>query len=164
VGACNRRADHSPWRKGSAKCRAYPGPPYRRRLWGSGPATHAKRFGMGGRSTYASVSSHIELKGPYSARRRADIWLESVHQKEIMYGILCKPFGSRRPHFDDPCPRLRHPSMVPNSRCSVLKCSAFRQARFQSTNFHFYQNRQLELYAAKEAQRLSLRQLVHDLC
>jgi hypothetical protein len=30
-------------------------------------------------------------------------------------------------------------------------------------NLHFYQNRQLELYASKEAQRLSLRQLVHDL-
>lgn len=34
------------------------------------------------------------------------------------------------------------------------------QARFQSTSSHFYQNRQLETYAAKEAQRLSLRQLV----
>ncbi|KAH9056571.1 alpha-ketoacid dehydrogenase kinase N-terminal domain-containing protein [Lactarius vividus] len=34
------------------------------------------------------------------------------------------------------------------------------QARFQSTSLHFYQNRQLETYAAKEAQRLSLRQLV----
>ncbi|KAI9442344.1 alpha-ketoacid dehydrogenase kinase N-terminal domain-containing protein [Lactarius indigo] len=33
-------------------------------------------------------------------------------------------------------------------------------ARFQSTSPHFYQNRQLESYAAKEAQRLSLRQLV----
>ena len=51
--------------------------------------------------------------------------------------------------------------MVPNFRCSVLKRSAFRQARFQSTNPHFYQNRQLELYAAREAQRLSLRQLVN---
>ncbi|KAI0268576.1 branched-chain alpha-ketoacid dehydrogenase [Russula aff. rugulosa BPL654] len=50
--------------------------------------------------------------------------------------------------------------MVLNSRYSVLKCSAFRQARFLSSNFHFYQNRQLELYAAKKAQRLSLRQLV----
>ncbi|KAF8482785.1 alpha-ketoacid dehydrogenase kinase N-terminal domain-containing protein [Russula ochroleuca] len=42
----------------------------------------------------------------------------------------------------------------------MLKCSAFRQARFQSTNVHFYQNRQLELYATREAKRLSLRQLV----
>ncbi|KAI0066267.1 alpha-ketoacid dehydrogenase kinase N-terminal domain-containing protein [Artomyces pyxidatus] len=32
--------------------------------------------------------------------------------------------------------------------------------RLQSTALHFYQNRQLELYAAKEAQRLTLRQLV----
>lgn len=30
----------------------------------------------------------------------------------------------------------------------------------QSTALHFYQNRQLELYASKEAKRLSLRQLV----
>src|SRR5882762_10881903 len=33
-------------------------------------------------------------------------------------------------------------------------------SRAQSTGLHFYQNRQLELYAAKEAQRLTLRQLV----
>lgn len=32
--------------------------------------------------------------------------------------------------------------------------------RFASTARHFYQNRQLELYASKEAQRLTLRQLV----
>ena len=62
------------------------------------------------------------------------------------------------------CLSLRHLGMIPNSRCSVLKRSAFRHARFQSTNLNFYQNRQLELYAAKEAQRLSLRQLVHDSC
>jgi len=62
------------------------------------------------------------------------------------------------------CFSLRHLGMIPNSRCSVLKRSAFRHARFQSSNLNFYQNRQLELYAAKEAQRLSLRQLVHDSC
>jgi hypothetical protein len=56
-----------------------------------------------------------------------------------------------------------HLGMVRNFRCSTLKCSAFRQARFQSTNPHFYQNRQLEQYAAREAQRLSLRQLVRYL-
>src|SRR5882762_630048 len=33
-------------------------------------------------------------------------------------------------------------------------------SRAQSTGLHFYQNRQLELYAAKEARRLTLRQLV----
>ncbi|TFL00462.1 hypothetical protein BDV98DRAFT_569040 [Pterulicium gracile] len=32
--------------------------------------------------------------------------------------------------------------------------------RRQSTALHFYQNRQLELYASKQAKRLSLRQLV----
>jgi len=32
--------------------------------------------------------------------------------------------------------------------------------RCESTARHFYQNRQLELYASKEAQRLTLRQLV----
>lgn len=32
--------------------------------------------------------------------------------------------------------------------------------RRESTARHFYQNRQLELYASKEAQRLTLRQLV----
>jgi hypothetical protein len=41
---------------------------------------HMRNALGGGRSTYASVSSHIELKGPYNARRRADIWLESVHR------------------------------------------------------------------------------------
>ena len=30
-----------------------------------------------------------------------------------------------------------------------------------STALHFYQNRQLDVYAAKEAHRLTLRQLVH---
>ncbi|KAI0305582.1 alpha-ketoacid dehydrogenase kinase N-terminal domain-containing protein [Multifurca ochricompacta] len=40
-----------------------------------------------------------------------------------------------------------------------LKYPALVRARFQSTSLHFYQNRQLEYYAAKEAQRLSLRQL-----
>lgn len=34
------------------------------------------------------------------------------------------------------------------------------QLRSQSTAVHFYQNRQLELYASKEAKRLTLRQLV----
>ncbi|KAG2156089.1 hypothetical protein DEU56DRAFT_765508 [Suillus clintonianus] len=34
------------------------------------------------------------------------------------------------------------------------------QVQTQSTALHFYQNRQLELYASKEAHRLSLRQLV----
>jgi hypothetical protein len=34
--------------------------------------------------------------------------------------------------------------------------------RSQSTALHFYQNRQLELYASKEAKRLTLRQLVHN--
>ena len=33
-------------------------------------------------------------------------------------------------------------------------------ARRASTALHFYQNRQLELYASKEANRLTLRQLV----
>lgn len=32
--------------------------------------------------------------------------------------------------------------------------------RLESTALHFYQNRQLELYAAKETKRLTLRQLV----
>lgn len=34
------------------------------------------------------------------------------------------------------------------------------RARQESTALHFYQNRQLELYASKEANRLTLRQLV----
>ncbi|KAI9461295.1 alpha-ketoacid dehydrogenase kinase N-terminal domain-containing protein [Lactarius psammicola] len=52
--------------------------------------------------------------------------------------------------------------MILNSKISSSRRLAFRrvQARFQSTSLHFYQNRQLESYAAKEAQRLSLRQLV----
>jgi len=72
----------------------------------------------------------------------------------------------RLDHTDSLCSALLSPSlgMFPNSRCSVWKCPAFRQARFQSTSLHFYHNRQLELYAAKEARRLSLRQLVHDPC
>jgi hypothetical protein len=32
----------------------------------------------------------------------------------------------------------------------------------KSAALHFYQNRQLELYASKEAKRLTLRQLVHN--
>jgi hypothetical protein len=58
---------------------------------------------------------------------------------------------------------LHHPDMLPNTRCSVSKCFALSQARFLSTNPHFYQNRQLELFATREAKRLSLRQLVHGL-
>lgn len=46
--------------------------------------------------------------------------------------------------------------MASPSKRSAL---CWAQARFQSS-LHFYQNRQLESYAAKEAQRLSLRQLV----
>jgi hypothetical protein len=53
--------------------------------------------------------------------------------------------------------------MVPNTRYFMSRCLSLTQARFQSMNLHFYQNRQLELYASKEAQRLSLRQLVHNL-
>ena len=34
------------------------------------------------------------------------------------------------------------------------------RVRHASTALHFYQNRQLELYASKEANRLTLRQLV----
>ena len=36
--------------------------------------------------------------------------------------------------------------------------------RFASTAVHFYQNKQLELYASKEANRLTLRQLVFRFC
>ncbi|KAI0268690.1 alpha-ketoacid dehydrogenase kinase [Gloeopeniophorella convolvens] len=50
--------------------------------------------------------------------------------------------------------------MLTGSRNVLIKRSALVQARLQSTGSHFYQNRQLELYAAREAQRLSLRQLV----
>lgn len=36
----------------------------------------------------------------------------------------------------------------------------FNAARHEPSSTHFYQNRQLELYASKEAKRLTLRQLV----
>ena len=39
-------------------------------------------------------------------------------------------------------------------------CAALRHA---STALHFYQNKQLDLYASKEAKRLTLRQLVNSL-
>jgi hypothetical protein len=124
--------------------------PLRRR-----PRYTCERFGMRGRPAYGPVSSH-----------QASRAIQCTHTSRYMFRIrspegvvLCKRFGSRR---SCSCRLRRHLGMLPNSRCSVLKCSAFRQARFQSTSLHFYQNRQLELYAAKEAQRLSLRQLVHD--
>ncbi|EMD40722.1 hypothetical protein CERSUDRAFT_111301 [Gelatoporia subvermispora B] len=43
---------------------------------------------------------------------------------------------------------------------NVRRYSVTSRPRRISTAVHFYQNRQLELYAAKEAQRLTLRQLV----
>jgi pyruvate dehydrogenase kinase 2/3/4 len=43
---------------------------------------------------------------------------------------------------------------------SILKVKILQFFRRESTALHFYQNRQLELYASKEANRLTLRQLV----
>ncbi|KDQ64529.1 hypothetical protein JAAARDRAFT_28172 [Jaapia argillacea MUCL 33604] len=55
--------------------------------------------------------------------------------------------------------RLLSPTTAHKSRGVLMGLSG---KRFKSTNtaLHFYQNRQLELYAAKEANRLTLRQLV----
>ncbi|KXN89614.1 [3-methyl-2-oxobutanoate dehydrogenase [lipoamide]] kinase, mitochondrial [Leucoagaricus sp. SymC.cos] len=55
--------------------------------------------------------------------------------------------------------------MLSNAARTLKKLHHARQPvlfflRHESTARHFYQNRQLELYAAKEAQRLTLRQLV----
>ena len=42
----------------------------------------------------------------------------------------------------------------------IHKVKILQFFRRESTALHFYQNRQLELYASKEAKRLTLRQLV----
>ena len=47
------------------------------------------------------------------------------------------------------------------SRCLVRRLPSRRPL---STAPQFYQNRQLDIYAAKEAHRLTLRQLVRDFC
>lgn len=46
--------------------------------------------------------------------------------------------------------------------CLVRRLSSRPRTRSLSTALHFYQNRQLDIYAAKEAHRLTLRQLVRD--
>lgn len=46
------------------------------------------------------------------------------------------------------------------TRQSMRYISSLGSIRAQSTALHFYQNRQLELYASQEAKRLTLRQLV----
>ena len=111
------------------------------------------------------VTSRVGLRDP-----RSSCTYQGPHNERVLAGIcLLSTHGYRRRliyppvHFNRAL--LSHhlgmvPCMVRNFRSSTLKCSAFRQARFQSTNPHFYQNRQLEQYAAREAQRLSLRQLV----
>ncbi|KAF8914666.1 branched-chain alpha-ketoacid dehydrogenase [Mucidula mucida] len=52
-------------------------------------------------------------------------------------------------------PRPR-PRFITVPRINSTRCTR----RWESTALHFYQNRQLELYASKEAKRLTLRQLV----
>ena len=42
----------------------------------------------------------------------------------------------------------------------IHKVKTLQSFRRESTALHFYQNKQLELYASKEAKRLTLRQLV----
>lgn len=42
----------------------------------------------------------------------------------------------------------------------IHKVKILQFFRRESTALHFYQNKQLELYASKEAKRLTLRQLV----
>lgn len=44
---------------------------------------------------------------------------------------------------------------------SLSATKALPPCRYASTALQFYQNRQLELYASKEAKRLTLRQLVN---
>jgi hypothetical protein len=165
-GACNRRANHSPWARVLQSVVHIPG-----RLsvgiCGLRPRYTCEMLWDGGKLAYASVSSHIKLQGSIQCTQgsRKMVRIHSLEGDRVSY------VSGSDSHFDviwtndrallSPSPS---PGMVPNSRCPVLNFSAFRQARFQSTNFHFYQNRQLELYAAKEAQRLSLRQLVHDSC
>lgn len=56
--------------------------------------------------------------------------------------------GDARPTLTMFWQRLRPQLPCPHARC-------------RSTALHFYQNRQLDVYAAKEAHRLTLRQLVH---
>jgi hypothetical protein len=51
--------------------------------------------------------------------------------------------------------RGRIPTTLPAPR-------AIPPCRYASTALQFYQNRQLELYASKEAKRLTLRQLVQS--
>lgn len=45
-------------------------------------------------------------------------------------------------------------------RATKHRARVITRIRSVSTTAHFYQNRQLELYASKETQRLTLRQLV----
>jgi pyruvate dehydrogenase kinase 2/3/4 len=49
-----------------------------------------------------------------------------------------------------------HGRLVP----PIHKVKILQFFRRESTALHFYQNRQLELYASREAKRLTLRQLV----
>lgn len=47
--------------------------------------------------------------------------------------------------------------------CFVRQLPLYPHTRPLSTGLHFYRNRQLDIYAAKEAHRLTLRQLVYHL-
>jgi hypothetical protein len=57
---------------------------------------------------------------------------------------------------------LRHAAKARPRRASTQR-TYVTNAPTPSSGMHFYQNRQLELYASREAKRLSLRQLVRAL-
>lgn len=58
-----------------------------------------------------------------------------------------------------PSPAVRTATKVTQAVLPTIRRHS-NSARHQPSAMHFYQNRQLELYASKEAKRLTLRQLV----
>lgn len=57
---------------------------------------------------------------------------------------------------------LSSPSMLPRCRTLYRHTPIPAHRNYASSALHFYANKQLELYAAKETKRLTLRQLVRD--
>lgn len=116
------------------RSRAYPGPPYRRCLWGTGPATHAKRFGMGERLTYASVCVTHRTSRAIQCTQ-ASIYIVRIGSRRRSC-ILCKLFGSHPSHFHFPRPLSPSPSPWHGPQFQVLRVEMFR---FSSSKISIYE-------------------------
>jgi hypothetical protein len=82
---------------------------------------------------------------------------EAVHDKiTCLQRNLCD-LGLRRVHTE----MIKSGGRLLAPEITKITLACKRQA---STPLHFYQNRQLELYASKETKRLTLRQLVRKIC